>query len=106
MKLIQITTEIKNMLGKVYYADVSINGIVWVNHEGNEVRINKDEYVTLDEEEAMIAMFKDLTGKEPEYESKLDEARDENLRLSSENDDLREHNNQLQEEILSITGGF
>ena len=106
MKIILITKEIKDITGRVFYADIHFDSSAWVGPENSEVRIFKGEYIVLDEEEAMIQMFNNLTGKEPEYESKLEEFKREIEALEEVIIDLSETTDNLREEIDNITGGF
>lgn len=107
--VIQVTTEIENrdMMNKVYVVKYeSMDGNIRVKHDDEMILLEKGEFIKLEEEEAMIALFKNLTGHEPEYVLKLEEAQGEIESLEETIKDLEDHNEQLNSELKHYTGGF
>ena len=107
--LIQVITEVedRDMLNKVYKTiNKFSDGEVAVKHEGYTTGILRGEYRILTEEEAMIELFKNLTGKEPQYVSNLEEARNEIERLESKIEELEDELQQLTVDMATITRGY
>lgn len=99
--VIKVTTEIedRDMMGKIYKVEnTSMAGSIEVMYEGDTVRLYKGEFITLEEEEAMIELFTQLTGKEPEYVSKLEDAQDEIKALETTIKELNDHMDELRED--------
>jgi len=105
--VIKVTTEIedRDIMGKLGLVKSTNSEGIWAIIDGEEIGLYKGEYITLEEEEAMIEWFTQFTGKEPK-ETKLDETLDKLERVEAELDQANDYILQLKEDLNNMGGNY